>query len=72
MFKVNVLGSVQPTKVLLPSMIQRRCGRIVFVSSQAGQVINHHAMCSFVTSQMNRLGCTDIRPMLVQSLPLGA
>jgi len=44
MFKVNVLGSVQPTKVLLPSMIQRRCGRIVFVSSQAGQVIIHHVM----------------------------
>ena len=40
MFKVNVLGSAQPTKVLLPSMIKRRWGRIVFVSSQAGQVIS--------------------------------
>ena len=36
--RVNVLGYVNPTKALLPAMIQRREGRVVFVSSQAGQV----------------------------------
>ena len=35
---MNVLGYVYPTKALLPAMIQRREGRVVFVSSQAGQV----------------------------------
>ena len=53
MFKVNVLGSVQPTKALLPSMIKRRWGRVVFVSSQAGQVINLwcHMILYYITSQ---------------------
>ena len=39
LYKVNVLGSVQPTRALLPSMIQRQWGRVAFVSSQAGQVM---------------------------------
>ena len=36
--QVNVLGSVRPTKVLLPDMIEKQQGRIVFISSMAGQV----------------------------------
>jgi 3-dehydrosphinganine reductase len=35
--KLNLLGSIYLTKALLPSMKQRGKGRIVFVSSQAGQ-----------------------------------
>lgn len=35
---VNVLGSVYPTKAVLPSMVNRRSGAIVFISSQAGQL----------------------------------
>ena len=35
---MNILGSVYPTQVLLPAMMERKEGRIVFVSSQAGQV----------------------------------
>ena len=35
---MNVLGYVYPTKALLPAMIEKKEGRIVFVSSQAGQV----------------------------------
>lgn len=38
MMRVNYLGSVYPTRVVLPSMKERRSGAIVFVSSQAGQV----------------------------------
>lgn len=36
--RVNVLGSVRPTQALLPQMIERQEGRIVFISSMAGQV----------------------------------
>lgn len=35
---MNVLGSVFPTQALLPAMMERREGKIVFVASQAGQV----------------------------------
>jgi 3-dehydrosphinganine reductase len=36
--QVNVLGSVRPTKVLLADMIEKQQGRIVFISSMAGQM----------------------------------
>ncbi len=36
--KVNYLGSVYCTKAVVDSMKKRRFGRIVFVSSQAGQI----------------------------------
>nr|XP_006823632.1 PREDICTED: 3-ketodihydrosphingosine reductase-like [Saccoglossus kowalevskii] len=35
---VNVLGSVYATRAVLPFMKQRKQGRIVFISSQAGQI----------------------------------
>ncbi|XP_026531154.1 3-ketodihydrosphingosine reductase [Notechis scutatus] len=35
---INYLGSVYPTRVVVGKMKERRMGRIVFVSSQAGQV----------------------------------
>lgn len=38
MYRVNVLGSVFPTRAVLPLMKRQRAGAIVFVSSQAGQV----------------------------------
>lgn len=40
LLKINVLGSVYPTQAIVPSMKERRKGKIVFVSSQVGQVIN--------------------------------
>uniref|UniRef100_A0A8C4QRV4 3-dehydrosphinganine reductase n=1 Tax=Eptatretus burgeri TaxID=7764 RepID=A0A8C4QRV4_EPTBU len=36
--EVNYLGSVYPTLAVIPTMKERRHGRIVFVSSQAGQI----------------------------------
>ena len=33
-----MLGSVYPTQALLPGMMGRRQGRVVFISSMAGQV----------------------------------
>lgn len=41
---MNVLGSVYLTQALLPTMMERREGRIVFISSMAGQV-NSCVMC---------------------------
>jgi len=38
MMRVNYFGSVYPTRAVVPSMKARGSGRIVFVSSQAGQV----------------------------------
>lgn len=35
---VNVLGCVHPTQALLPSMMEKKSGKIVFISSQAGQL----------------------------------
>ena len=35
---MNLLGSVYPTLALLPSMVSRKSGAIVFISSQAGQL----------------------------------
>ncbi len=36
--RTNVIGTVEVTRAILPSMIDRRDGRIVLVCSQAGQV----------------------------------
>lgn len=41
MMRINLLGSVYPTRVLLPCMKQRGKGIIVFVSSQVAQVAIH-------------------------------
>jgi short-subunit dehydrogenase len=38
MMKVNYLGAVYCTKAVVDSMKKRRFGRIIFVSSQAGQI----------------------------------
>lgn len=35
---VNYLGSVYPSRAVISTMKERRMGRIVFVSSQAGQL----------------------------------
>lgn len=35
---MNILGSVYPTKAVLPSMVKRRSGALVFISSVAGQL----------------------------------
>lgn len=35
---INYLGSVYPSRAVIATMKERRVGRIVFLSSQAGQV----------------------------------
>eukprot|EP01031_Cornospumella_fuschlensis_P036435 gene36435-44197_t len=41
MYQTNVLGSVYPTKAVVPSMKARGTGHIVFVSSQVAQAAIH-------------------------------
>lgn len=36
--ELNYLGSVYPTRAVITTMKERRMGRIMFVSSQAGQI----------------------------------
>lgn len=38
LMKVNYLGSVHCCKAIVPGMLQRKKGRVAFISSQAGQV----------------------------------
>lgn len=38
MMEINYLGSVMVTRAVVPSMIKKKSGRIVFVSSMAGQL----------------------------------
>ncbi|XP_013886276.1 3-dehydrosphinganine reductase [Austrofundulus limnaeus] len=38
MIELNYLGSVYPTRAVITTMKERRMGRIMFVSSQAGQI----------------------------------
>ncbi|KAK1878964.1 3-ketodihydrosphingosine reductase [Trematomus bernacchii] len=38
LMEVNYLGSVYPTRAVITTMKERRMGRILFVSSQAGQI----------------------------------
>lgn len=38
MYRINVLGSIYPTRVVLPAMKQKKQGKIIFVSSQVAQV----------------------------------
>ncbi|KAM4552241.1 3-dehydrosphinganine reductase isoform 1-T1 [Odontesthes bonariensis] len=38
MMELNYLGSVYPTRAVITNMKERRMGRIMFVSSQAGQI----------------------------------
>lgn len=38
LMSVNYLGSVYPSRAVIATMKERRVGRVVFVSSQAGQL----------------------------------
>lgn len=38
LMSINYLGSVYPSRAVIATMKERRVGRIVFVSSQAGQL----------------------------------
>lgn len=75
--RVNVLGSVYLTQALLPIMMERREGKIIFISSMAGQV-RSCVMCMQVESGLHTclglfpnhsLDYTATLPTLPQNLP---
>ena len=45
MMTVNVIAPMQLTKLLLPSMMERRSGHLIFLGSQAGKVATPKAVC---------------------------
>jgi NAD(P)-dependent dehydrogenase (short-subunit alcohol dehydrogenase family) len=47
MIKINVLGSILPTRAVVEGMKLRRNGRIVFVSSQVRESIQSARACSY-------------------------
>lgn len=41
MLRINVMGSILPTRACLSAMKKNRKGKIIFVSSQVGQIAIH-------------------------------
>ena len=55
MFDVNVIGMVRCTRAVLPSMIEKRCGKIIIVGSIAGRsegwASRHHELLGYALSK---------------------
>ena len=65
MMKVNVLGSIYPTRAIIEGMKGKGSGRIVFVSSQAGQVALH-GFTSYAASKWALRGLAEALQMEVK------
>lgn len=66
MMRVNYFGSVYPTRAVVPSMKQRITGRIVFVSSQAGQ-IGLFGFSAYTPSKFALVGFAQVLRMELKS-----
>jgi len=60
MMRVNLLGSVYPTKVVIPGMKAKRSGRIVFLSSQVAQAAIH-GYTAYASSKWALRGLAEVR-----------
>ena len=60
MMRVNLLGSVYPTKFLVQGMKAKRSGRIVFVSSQVAQAAIH-GYTAYAASKWALRGLAEVR-----------
>lgn len=68
MHRVNVLGSIYPTRVVVPIMKQNRSGQIIFIASQVAQVHSVTSQYNFsCLCNVDRLLFTAIQHMLHQS-----
>ena len=56
--RINYLGSVYCTKSVVDSMKARNFGRIVFVSSQAGQ-IGIYGYCAYSSTKVGLRGLAE-------------
>jgi short-subunit dehydrogenase len=65
MMRVNYLGSVYWTKALLPGMIERRCGWVVFIASVAGKLAVPDES-AYVASKFAMVGLAEALSMEVE------
>lgn len=66
--EVNYLGSVYPTRAVITTMKERRMGRIMFVSSQAGQ-LGLFGYTAYSPSKFALRGLAESLQMEVSSIP---
>lgn len=64
---VNYLGSVYPSRAVITTMKERRVGRIVFVSSQAGQ-LGLFGFTAYSSSKFAIRGLAEALQMEVRAL----
>ena len=69
MMEVNYLGSVYPTRAVITTMKERRMGRILFISSQAGQ-IGLFGYTAYSPSKFALRGLAESLQMEVSSIQL--
>ncbi|MDQ0256179.1 short-subunit dehydrogenase [Evansella vedderi] len=79
MFQVNVFGAVACTKAVLPKMMERNSGHIIFIASQAGKLATpkssiysatKHALLGYANSLRMELGGTGIQVSTVNPGPI--
>ncbi|MDK8183985.1 SDR family oxidoreductase [Paenibacillus sp. UMB4589-SE434] len=79
MMDVNYMGTVRCTKAVLPSMLERRSGRIVNVASMAGKIgspkssaysASKHAVLGFTNSLRMELAGTGVTVSAVNPGPI--
>lgn len=70
MMRVNYFGSIYPTRAVVPSMKARGSGRIVFVSSQAGQV-GVFGFSAYSPSKFALVGLAQVLRMELQPYGIG-
>jgi 3-dehydrosphinganine reductase len=70
MMRVNYFGSVYPTRAVVPAMKANGAGRIVFVSSQAGQV-GVFGFSAYSPSKFALVGLAQVLRMELQPYGIG-
>lgn len=64
---VNYMGTVNVTRAVVPQMKARRAGRIVFISSQAGQ-LGIYGYTGYSASKFALLGLAECLQMEVSGI----
>lgn len=79
MFNVNLFGAVACTQAVLPAMLARNSGQIIFIASQAGKLATpkssiysatKHALLGFANSLRMELSGTGLKVSVVNPGPI--
>lgn len=79
MMTVNVIAPMQLTKLLLPSMMKRRSGHLIFLGSQAGKVAtpkasiyaaSKHAIIGYTNALRMEVAAFDIKVTTINPGPI--